>query len=358
MYNTVVDKKKRLVIDLEEAAHTMLMEDARGRGLTLSNHVRGALHLPLERQGVRPNTTSFASPTIEDVPEFYLIHGRASYQVWIPGVGGQLCQVVPTPRLVKAGYANPESVRSGQFQYAESTLRGEYPILLLPVPHSFGSPLRAVRVFNRGGIPGIQPPSNAITYLATTSQAPYTWIEDLKQGKRGYFLTGLPNATELWEIILSEPDPADRCTFVLSPVKLLHGLPTPDFSKIADAALRDEAQLHWKNLEQALVAHNPYAIVNSAASMSEALLQAFLKSAGNPKQNLGDMLDRLRKELERNSSAFSPLSYHFMQAVRIMHQSTQHPGRVVTNGRPVRPGLALAITEGMIEVLTSVGIVK
>lgn len=335
----------------------MLMEEARRRGLTLSNHVRGALRLPLERQGVRPDATPFAPPTIEDVPEFYLVHERASYKVWTPGARGQLYQLLPAPRLLKAGYASPESVRSGQFQYAESTLRGQYPILLLPVPHSVGSPLRAVRVFNRGGIPGIQPPSDAIAYLATTSQAPYSWIEDLKQGKRGYFLTGLPNARELWEIISSEPDPADRCIFVLAPVKLPHGLPTPDFSRIADGALRAEAQQHWKNLEQALVAHNPYAIVNSAASMSEALLHAFLKSAGNPKENLGEMLDRLRKELDKNSSAFSPLSYHFLQAVRIMHQSTQHPGRVVTNGRPIRPGLALMITEGMIEVLTSLGIV-
>jgi hypothetical protein len=162
----------------------------------------------------------------------------------------------------------------------------------------------------------------------------------------------------LWEIISTEPDPADRCTFILSPVKLPNGLPTPDFFKIGDATLRAEAQLHWTNLEQALVAHNPYGIVNSAASMSEALLHAFLKSPGSPKENLGEILERLRKELEKSTSAFSPLSYHSMQAVRIMHQSTQHPGRVVTDGRPVRPGLALMMTEGMIEVLTSVGIVK
>ena len=276
-------EKKRLVIDLEEAAHTMLMNEARTRGLTLSNYVRGALNLPLERQGLRPEATVFAPSTIEDVPEFYLVQGRASYQVWIPGVGGQPYQVLPAPRLIKAGYANPESVRSGQLQYAESTLRGEYPILLLPVTHSFGSPLRAVRVFNRD-TPGIHQPSNATTYLATTSRAPYTWIEDLRQGKRGYFLTGLPNASELWEVISSEPDPADRCIFVLSPVKLPHGLPTPDFSKIANTAIRAEAQLHWKNLEQAVVTHNPYAIVNSAASLSEALLHAFLRSTGNKKE--------------------------------------------------------------------------
>ena len=351
-------EKKRLVIDLEDVAHSMLMEEARQQNLTLSNYVRHALHLPLGRQGVRSDSTQIVRPTIEDVPEFHIVRGRASFQVWISGAGGQLYQVTPTPRLVKAGYAGPESVHYGQLDYARSTLRGEYPILLLPVSHSFGLPLRAVRIFTRGDIPGTPPPSNAITYLATTSQAPYTWIEDLKQGKRGYFLTGLPTASDLWEIISCEPDPADRCVFLLSPVRLPHGLPTPDLSKIADPTLRAEAQQHWTNLEQALIAHNPYALVNSAASLSEALLHAFLAGPGARKESLSEMLERLRKELEKNNSAFSTLSYHFMQAVRVMHQSTQHPGRVVATGRSVRPGLALTVTEGMIEVLTSLGIVK
>jgi len=69
------------------------------------------------------------------------------------------------------------------------------------------------------------------------------------------------------------------------------------------------------------------------------------------------MLDKLRLELEKNKSAFSLLGYHFMQAVRVMHQSTQHPGRVVVTGRPIRPGLALMMVEGIVEVLESVGIV-
>lgn len=351
-------EKKRLVIDLEEAAHAMLMEQARRQGLTLSNHVRNALHLPRERQGVRPDGTQIAGPVIEDVSEFYLIKGRASFQVWISGAGALPYQVSPTPRLLKAAYADPESVRSGQLQFAQSVLRSEYPVLLLPVSHSFGAPLRAVRVFNPGDIPGIQPPSNAFTYLATTSQAMHSWIEDLRRGKRGYFLTGLPNAPDLWEIISCEPDPADRCIFVLAPVQLPHGLPTPNFSKITDTTLRAEAQQHWANLEHAVITHNPYALVNSAASLSEALLHAFLAVPGARSENLSDMLERLRKELEKGTSAFSTLSYHFMQAVRVMHQSTQHPGRVVKNGRPVRPGLALTMAEGIIEVLTSLGIVQ
>jgi hypothetical protein len=333
----------------------MLMEEARQRNLTLSNYVRHALHLPLERQGVRLDSTQVARPSIEEVPEFYVVHGRASFQVWIPGPGGLPHQVTPTPRLSKAAYASPEFVRAGQLQMAHNDLCGGDPLLLLDVPHSYGSPLRAVRLFSQGAS-GYAPPANAITYLATTSRAPYSWMSDLNQGKRGFFLTGLPNASDLWEIISCEPDPADRCVFVLSPVRLPHGLPTPDFSKMTDPTLRAEAQQHWNNLEQAVIAHNPYALVNSAASLSEALLRQFLTAPGAPRENLGAMLERLRLELEGNKSVFSHLSYYFMQAIRVMHQSTQHPGRVVATGRPIRPGLALTIAEGIVEVLASVGI--
>lgn len=347
-------ERKRLVIELEEAAHSMLAEEARKRNITLSNYVRHALRLPLERQGVKPDAVPIAPPGIEDVPEFYLVKGRASFQVWIPGTGGQLHQVVPAPPLIKAGYESPESVRSGQLEYARSTLRGEYPLLLLPVQHSFGPPFRAVRIFN----PAHQPIADRQTYLATTSQAPYTWMNDLNQGKRGYFLTGLPNATELWEIISCEPDPADRCMFVLAPVRLPHGLPAPDFSKITNPTLRAEAQQHWANLEQAVVAHTPYAIVNSAASLSEALLHSFLKTGGPRNESLFDMLNRLRDELEKGPSEFSLICYHLMQTIRITHQSSQHPARVISNGRPPRPRFALTIAEDMVEILTSLGIVN
>jgi len=45
--------KKRLVIDLEETEHAMLLSAARDGGATLSNYVRERLGLPLQRQGVK-----------------------------------------------------------------------------------------------------------------------------------------------------------------------------------------------------------------------------------------------------------------------------------------------------------------
>ena len=313
--------------------------------------------LPFGRQGVRTDSAEIVRPAIEDVAGFYLTEGKASFQVWFPaGDGNTPFLVTPTPRLVKASYVGAAEVRSGQLQFAQTVLRGQYPLLLLDVAHSYGPPLRAIRIFTRDASP--VGPANAATYLATTSRAPYTWIEDLTRGKPGFLLTGLPKASDLWEIISCEPDPADRCTFVLSPVRLPHGLPTPDFTKISDPTLSAEAKQHWNNLEQAVVGHNAYGIVNSAASLSEALLQAFLGTKHAHRSNLSEMLDSLRKELDKGQSAFSPLSYHIMQSVRVMHQSTQHPGRVVSIGRSVRPGLALTIAEGMIDVLTSIGLVQ
>lgn len=213
--------------------------------------------------------------SIEDVPHFFLKQGHASFSILVPGQNGTLYQLVPAPRLFKAAYASRREVQ-GQGGRFNQTLSGPHFLLLLDVPHTFGPPYRAVRIF-RPEV-GFQGVSDATAYLATTSRALYSWIEDYSRRQPGYFLTGLPNATDLWEIVACEPDPADRCTFILSPVKLPNGLPRVDFSKIADAPLRAEAEQHWRNLEQAVIAHNSHGVVNSAASLSEALLRAFLKS--------------------------------------------------------------------------------
>jgi hypothetical protein len=292
---------------------------------------------------------------IEDVPHFFLKQGHASFSIWIPGQNGALHQLVPAPRLFKAAYASRHEVQ-GQGDRINQTLSGPYFLLLLDVPHAFGPPYRAVRIF-RPEV-GYQGVSDSVAYLATTSRAPYSWIEDYSRRQPGYFLTGLPNATDLWEIVACEPDPADRCTFVLSPVKLPNGLPRVDFGKITDAPLRVEAEQHWRNLEQAVIAHNSHGVVNSAASLSEALLRAFLKAPGSHSRSLSQMLETLKTELDAGGGAFSSLDLRLMETFRVMHQSSQHPGRAVSNGRSIRPGLAISLAESMAEVLTSLGLAK
>lgn len=205
---------------------------------------------------------------------------------------------------------------------------------------------------------GYQGVTDAVGYLATTSRAPYSWIEDYSRRQHGYFLTGLPNASDLWEVVACEPDPADRCTFVLSPVKLPNGLPRVDFSKILYAPLRSEAQQHWRKLEKATITHNSHGVVNSSASLSEALLRAFLKAPRSHSRSLSQMLDTLKTELDAGSSAFSPLDLRLMETFRVMHQSSQHPCRAVSNGRSIRPGLAISLAESMAEILTSLGLAQ
>ena len=275
--------------------------------------------------------------------------------IWIP-YGNGFKQLAPAPRFFKAAYASRFEVQANQLQRPHNDLRREYPLLLLDVPHVAGAPFRAVRVFSSDTT---QPaPQNSIAYMATTSRAPYHWIGDLTNGQPGYFMTGLPNATELWEIVRCEPDPADRCTFLLSPLRLPHGLPRPDFAKITEPILRGEAEQHWNELENALITHSSYQLVNAASALSEALLRSFLEAPRGHGRSLSQMLETLKDELEAGKSNFSYLSYHAMHKIRILHQSVQHPSRVVVNGGPIRPGLGLTLAEDMIVVLSALGLVQ
>jgi hypothetical protein len=45
--------KKRMVIDLNDTDYLKVSESARAAGMTVSNFVRQAIGIPLERQGVK-----------------------------------------------------------------------------------------------------------------------------------------------------------------------------------------------------------------------------------------------------------------------------------------------------------------
>jgi hypothetical protein len=50
--------KKRIIVEVNEVDYKRLVEDARGVGATLSNYIRKAVGLPLERQGVKGNLSA------------------------------------------------------------------------------------------------------------------------------------------------------------------------------------------------------------------------------------------------------------------------------------------------------------
>jgi hypothetical protein len=54
--------KKRLVIDLRDVDYSELARKAKEAELTISNFVRRAVGLPLERQGVRREDIPFKTP--------------------------------------------------------------------------------------------------------------------------------------------------------------------------------------------------------------------------------------------------------------------------------------------------------
>ena len=292
MYNCFWTKSW-LVIDLEEDAHGLLMQQAQQRNMTLANYVREALQLPLGRQGVRTEPTQVVRPTIEDVDGFYLTEtGPASFQVWLPAPN-QTDGSSPRRRVLRRPLM-PPLMRLSLTSFSTRTEPGEFATESpARCPANIAAPLQQVRIFGREQLSGVG--ANPITYVATTSRAPYSWIEDLRQGKPGYFLTGLPNASALWQIISCEPDPADRCTFLLSPVRLPHGLPSPDLAKITDGALRDEARLHWSNLEQAVLAR-PVRPRQRSSVPVRGLAARLPAQPGPSDGNLADMLKRLEKK--------------------------------------------------------------
>ena len=129
-------------------------------------------------------------PSIEDVPHFFLKQTYASFSIWAPAHNAALQQISPAPRLFKAAYASRHEVQASQSGRINQALSGPYFLLLLDVPHAFGPPFRAVRIFSPEiNYQGIR---DAVAYLATTSRAPYSWIEDYGRRQPGYFLRDSP----------------------------------------------------------------------------------------------------------------------------------------------------------------------
>jgi hypothetical protein len=71
------------------------------------------------------------------------------------------------------------------------------------------------------------------------------------------------------------------------------------------------------------------------------------------------LLKKLRSALDSDAGSLglplSELDFHLMQKLRLLHQRT-HPGRVATEGRSIRPELALSVAEDAIEIVTSIGL--
>jgi hypothetical protein len=132
------------------------------------------------------------------------------------------------------------------------------------------------------------------------------------------------------------------------------------FSALTTPTLRSEAERHWSEFQNQLVAHQYYALVISAKNVAETVLADYLSQAGlSPHRDFDEMLGKLRDMLNapktKAGGPFDFMDYHLMQKIRLLHART-HSGQVERMGRATRPEFALTVAEDLVEVLTSLGL--
>ena len=309
---------------------------------------------------------SIPSPLAEDARELYLAPHGNSLLILVPD-----CQNVPTaipsPNLLRTAYLSSHNVTDqNQIRIAASSLDNDWPLMMMLRESPDGASFRSGIVFfhHQSKVVAwraeslIQHGLNAELYLASTSRGIHVWKEDAISGQAGYFLTGLPNSSNLWRITRMEPDAAFRLVFTLAPVKLAQGLPNVQFAPLINPNLRAEAELHWSEFKNHLMQHQYYAVVTSAKNVAETILAAYLSTKGiSFQRDFNEMLQALGDQLNRKDEGAAPftyLDYHLMHKIRLLHART-HPGKVASMGRAIKPEFALTVAEDLIEILTSCG---
>ncbi len=275
--------------------------------------------------------------------------------------------LVPSPNLLRTAYLSADAVTDkNQIQIAEHTLSKDWPLLMMFRESPDGAPFRSSVVFfhHRSALVSWRADSlighglNAELYLASTSRGNDGWKEDAIRGKPGYFLTGLPQSSDLWHIRRIEPDATNRMVFTLAPIKLAQGLPNVRFTGIANPGLRAEAEQHWSEFKNHLMQHQYYALVTSAKNVAETLLANYLAAEGiSYQRDFNGMLQKLAELLEDRGESglqFGFFDYHLMHKIRLLHART-HPGKVALSRRPIKPEFALTVAEDLVEVLISAG---
>lgn len=303
--------------------------------------------------------------------QLWVVNRHNTFLVLAQGPTGTPEPIVPSPILHKAVYLSNYDASSGDLRRSSAELDSPQVTLLAKFPSPDGPPAQTALLFpyqceeivsyqaNGRSFPRIA----ARRYRAAGPGQGYIWQTDILQGRPGYFLIGSAEATNLWRIARVEVDYAQRYDFTLIPVRFAHGLPTPDFTKITDQAIRKETEQHWSELQDALVRNRPYGVVTAAKNTAESLLYYFLLTAGHisaGNRSLADLLKKLESVLaDANTKAtvpLDPLSLHLIQKMRILHGRT-HVGRVVTDGRAITPELALTVATDLVEVLRCASLV-
>ena len=308
---------------------------------------------------------------IANTTRLWVVNRHSTFLVLAQGLTGTPNAVEPAPMLYKSTYVQ-RAEGTDHLDRCQVHLDSPTVMLMARLPNPDGPPAQTAIIFlylrdetisyasHGRSFPSI--PGRAYV-AAGPRQAGYGWSSDITYGKLGHFLIGESKSANLWRVTRVEVDYADRYNFTITPIVLAHGLPSPDFSKIGDIAVRQEIQQHWSELEDALVRQRSYGIVTSAKNVAESLLYYFLVAGSHippGNRDFGKMLQKLDSVImdadARATVPFDFLAYHLMQKMRILHGKT-HIGRVVSDGRSIPLEFALTVASDLVEVLKCAGLI-
>ena len=295
--------------------------------------------------------------------ELYVLERNRVPLILAPDSTGTPTVVYPQPVLYRAAYVSAGEFETGMMQ-ARGQLGNDNCRLLAPISCPDGPPHRSALLFT------FQQPVNSpwrdesqifhghklLQYKPTTTQAPWTWLDEMRAGRPGYFLTGTVGDSCLWRLFRIETDAFHRAVFTMSPVRLAAGCPSTDFSSLSETLLAEEVGAQYRDLCASVVAHVYRDVVTKARNIVEGLVSARLKAAGQPtSRDLFGDLQTIKRLLEddkqRDTCGWTQLEYHLAHKIRLVHSQT-HPTQTVKTGRVLRPEFALSAVEDLIEFLT------
>jgi hypothetical protein len=199
-------------------------------------------------------------------------------------------------------------------------------------------------------------------YLPTTTQGPWNWLDEMRAGRPGYFLTGSVGDSVLWRLFRLESDVYHRAIFTLCPVRLTAGCPGADFSAVTDPLLATELAAQYNDLCASVTNHAYRDVVTKSRGIVEGLVYEKLRVGGHATQrDRFHDLQLVKKLVEQGAQGaargWSQLEYHLAHKIRLVHAQT-HPTQAVKVGRPLRPEFGLSAVEDLVELLTIWGYAK
>jgi hypothetical protein len=199
--------------------------------------------------------------------------------------------------------------------------------------------------------------ASMLYYGAATARAGWSWLDDARAGRAGYFLTGAIGDNSLWRLFRLEVDTFHRSIFTLAPVRLASGCPQADFSSLRDSLFKQEIGAQYADMCRSLVTHSYRDVVTKARNIAEGLVSAQLSTAGHPTgRDLFADLQTIKRLIEqrRDTCGWTELEYHLAHRIRLIHART-HATETAKSGRPLKPEFALSVAEDLIELLTTWG---